>query len=75
MAVAELGQWLTDNQRLLSVALEDGDTPIDSNKHAADALRQRCVERYGEDLGEKYYQDLILTYPDLHKKNFREIFG
>jgi hypothetical protein len=60
--------WIADNERLVLAGLrnEDDDT--------LEAVKQRCVTRFGEDLGSDYYRNLLATFPDRHKELFPEIF-
>ena len=51
-----------------------GPTPIDYDEITLDAVRKRCIARYGMLIGVKYYRDLIATFPERHKELFPEIF-
>lgn len=73
----DFAQWVADNERLVLAALQQNDetTPLDYDEVTMEAIKKRCVDRFGEVFGTQYYQILILTLPDRHKKLFPEIYG
>lgn len=77
MAIEQnFGQWIADNERLVLAGLQNvGPTPLDYDETTLDAVKKRCVEKFGEILGLRYYQGLVATFPERHKDLFPEIFG
>jgi hypothetical protein len=71
----EIRSWIADNQRLVVAALRNGvDGPLDSDWVTLEMVRQRCISRYGEMLGNNYFMNLALTLPEVNKDLFPEIF-
>ena len=69
-------QWTADNERLVLAAFQNtGPTPLDYDEITLDAVKLRCVARFGEQFGLTYFRGLIATFPERHKDLFPEIFG
>jgi hypothetical protein len=74
MTEADNAQWAADTERLLIAGLSaTGQTPLDFDTETVDTVRQRCVLRYGEQLGMSYYQTLVATLPDRRPELFPEL--
>jgi hypothetical protein len=76
MAVEQdFDQWKADNERLVLAGLQNiGPTPVDYDEVTLDAVRKRCIARFGERFGLHYFRGLIATFPERHKDLFPEIF-
>lgn len=71
----EFNSWVADNNRLVTAALRNGvDGPLDSDGVTLDMVRQRCISRYGEVLGNNYFMNLVIIFPEIHKDLFPEFF-
>jgi len=72
----DFAQWIADNERLVLAAYQNvGPTPVDDDEETIEAVRKRCVARFGERFGLNYFRGLIATFPERHKDLFPEIFG
>ncbi len=71
----EFAQWAADNDRLVIAALtnDEDSLNIEYDETTIDAVRQRCVERFGESLGNRYFGGLIATLPDRRPDLFSEL--
>jgi len=71
-----MAQWVADNERLVLAGLSNtGPGPLDYDEETVEAVRQRCVKKFGDSFGNQYFADLIATLPERHKELFPEIFG
>jgi hypothetical protein len=69
-------QWIADNERLVLAGYSNrGPGPLDYDEETIEAVKERCVKKFGEDLGTRYFESLIATFPERHKELFPEIFG
>jgi len=76
ITVDGMAQWTADNERLVLAGLSNiGPELFDYDVYTLDAVRLRCIQRFGNKLGTHYYQTLIATFPERHKELFPEIFG
>jgi len=68
----DMAQWAADTERLLIAGLSNnvGPTPLDYGEETVDAVKQRCITRFGERLGTNYYQTLVATLPDRRPELF-----
>ena len=68
-------QWAADTDRLLIAGLlnNDGTTPLDYDEETVDAVRLRCIERYGEKGGIIYFRNLQATLPNRRPDLFPEL--
>jgi len=71
----DMAQWAADTARLLIAGLSNnvGPTPLDYDEETVDAVKQRCVARFGEVIGTRYYQTLVATLPARRPELFPEL--
>lgn len=71
----DFAEWTADNIRLILAGLRNiGPTPLDYDEETIDAVQKRCIERYGETMGNIYFRNLLTSIPEGHKDLFPEIF-
>lgn len=71
----EFSQWAADNDRLMIAGLmPTGPGPLDHDEAVIDGVQERCIEKFGEYGGKRYYEILLMTFPERHKKFFPEFF-
>lgn len=74
MVEKDLRQWMADNDRLVIAGLSNvGSGPPDYDEETLIAVKQRCINRYGERIGTIYYRGLIATLPDRRPNLFPEL--
>ncbi len=64
----DFDQWKADNERLTLAGLQNDDDEI------IDAVKARCISRFGKSAGSLYFRGLIATFPERHKDLFPEIY-
>ena len=71
----DIEQWAADTERLLVAGLSNnvGPTLLDYDEVTVDAVKQRCISRFGEAIGTIYYQILLATLPDRRPELFPEL--
>ena len=75
-SMAEHFSWVADTERLLFAALQPtGPGPLDCDEVTLEAVKERCLKRFGELVGPSYYFRLIATFPERHKEFFPELYG
>lgn len=71
----EIAQWSTDNERLLRAGLmPTGPGPLDYDEETVDAVKKRCIKRFGQIPGSRYFQTMLATFPERNKELFPELF-
>ncbi len=77
MVERDFAQWSADTERLLIAGLSNivGPTPLDYDEETVEAVRQRCIKRFGEMGGTLYFQTLVATLPDRRPELFPELAG
>ncbi len=71
----DLAQWIADNDRLVIAALKNGETEFSYDEVTMNAVQQRCIDRFGENFGQRYFGQLIATLPDRRPDLFPELKG
>jgi hypothetical protein len=68
-------QWAADTERLLVAALSNilGPTIIDYDIEAEEIVKQRCIKKYGEEVGMIYFINLIANLPKRRPELFPEL--
>jgi hypothetical protein len=68
-------QWAADTDRLLIAGLSNniGPTPLDYDEELIEAVRHRCIAKYGEERGTYYFRTLVATLPDRRPDLFPEL--
>ena len=75
MTEFDFNQWTADNDRLVIAGLSNtGPGLLDYDEDTLEAVRQRCVVRFGKQIGNTYYQNLIGTLPSRRPELFPELF-
>lgn len=71
---SEMAQWAADTERLLIAGLTpSGVDPFSGDEVTTEAVQQRCVERFGKEVGAQYYITLLGTLPDRRPELFPEL--
>ena len=71
----DMAQWAADTERLLIAGLSNnvGPTPLDYDEATVEGVKERCVAKFGEIIGLRYYQTLLSTLPDRRPELFPEL--